>query len=100
MESESEDEIEYVDEEEDRPAPSSVRKYDIEEYSVVSENTQGNQEKLGNNQKVQKLSAVACAKCGDCFYLEKKAPIIKCENCGGRILFKVRTSNPIYYNSD
>ena len=98
MDSESEEECVY-EEEEDRPAPSSVRKYDIEEYSVVSESTLGNPDKKKTH-KAQKLSAVTCAKCNDRFFLEKKASIIKCENCGGRILFKVRTNNPIYYKSD
>ncbi len=42
-------------------------------------------------------------KCGSCkkkFILNKKQSIIRCVNCGCRILFKLRTKNSIYYTTD
>lgn len=42
-------------------------------------------------------------KCGSCkkkFLLNKKQSIIRCVNCGCRILYKLRTKNSIYYTTD
>ncbi len=80
--------------------------YGYEDYnSVKGEEEEEEEEEL--DQRQSKASLIEdkkpnfkCGKCKLLFFLEKNQKMIRCANCGYRILFKTRTTNYILYKTE
>ena len=83
----SDEEYVYESDQEDEPVPS----INISTTKVVKV-------PLVNVQK--KPHNFYCGSCKKTFYFEKSQSIIRCENCGYRIIYKKRTNNHIFYKSE
>jgi DNA-directed RNA polymerase subunit RPC12/RpoP len=82
MDSDAEDNYEYSSEEEE----TKEREIKIVDYNFKDANT------VEPN--------IKCRACGKKFLLDKRHTVIRCVNCGCRILYKLRTKNSIYYSTD
>lgn len=101
---------EYSEEEEKKVSRSVV----IDEDSVFNTHTEQTspQQEAQKIQKMRSLSIdsresdifqkpnVSCGSCKKTFYLDKNQTMIRCNFCGNRILYKLRTNYPIYYKTE